>query len=132
MLVNPAANATADILRLVASRSVFARWTRRVVATAVGEAPAWRRNSRRRWRAVIPSVSASSSTLCPSSRNPASIRRSARDTLAAAPRQAGVPGAVSGRHRRHGRNPARSAAAAVGKKTTLRDLAGFTGQVGRQ
>jgi len=60
------------------------------------------------------------------------MRRSARLTDAAAPRQAGVPGAVSGRHRKHGRKPARSAAAAVGKNTTLRDLAGFTGQVGRQ
>jgi len=97
MLVNPAANATADTGRAVSSRSVFARWTRRVVATAVGEAPAWRRNSRRRWRAVIPSVSASSSTRRPSSRNPASMSRSARETLAAAPRQAGVPGAASGR-----------------------------------
>jgi len=60
------------------------------------------------------------------------MSRNARDTVAAAPRHAGVPGAVSGRQRRHGRNPACSAAAAVGKKTTLRDLAGFTGHVGRQ
>ena len=37
-----------------------------------------------------------------------------------------------GIYRKQGRKPARSAAAAVGKKTTLRDLAGFTGQVGRQ
>jgi hypothetical protein len=56
----------------------------------------------------------------------------ARVTDAAAPRHAGVPGAVSGRHRKHGRNPARSAAAAVGKNATLRDFAGSTGQVGRQ
>jgi hypothetical protein len=68
----------------------------------------------------------------PSSRNPPSMSRMARETVAAAPRHAGVPGAVSGRHRKQGRNPARSAAAAVGKKTTLRDWAGFTGQVGRQ
>jgi hypothetical protein len=53
-------------------------------------------------------------------------------TVAAAPRQAGVPGAVSGRQRRQGRNPARSAAAAVGKNVTLPDFAGFTGQTGRQ
>jgi len=132
MLVNPAANATADIGSTVSSMSVFARCTRRVVATAVGEAPAWRRNSRRRWRAVIPSASARASTRRPSSRNPRSMSRSARETLAAAPRQAGVPGAASGRHRRHGRNPARSAAAAVAKNTTLPDLAGFTGHVGRQ
>ncbi len=60
------------------------------------------------------------------------VDRNARETVAAAPCHAGVPGAVSGRHRKQGRKPARSAAAAVGKKTTLRDLAGFTGQVGRQ
>src|SRR5262249_61480297 len=48
MLVNPAANATADIGSVVSSMRVFARCTRRVVATAVGDAPAWRRNNRRR------------------------------------------------------------------------------------
>jgi len=132
MLVNPAANAIADMGMAVASISAFARCTRRVVATAVGEAPAWRRNSRRRCRAVMPSVSARSSTDLASSRKPPSMSRSARETVAAAPCQAGVPGAVSGRQRKQGRKPARSAAAAVGKKTTLRDRAGFTGQVGRQ
>jgi len=132
MLVNPAAKAMADIGMAVSSISVFARCTRRVVATAIGEAPACRRNSRRRCRAVIPSVSARSSTSLASSRNPRSMSRSARDTVAAAPCQAGVPGAASGRQRRHGRKPAPSAAAAVGKKMTLRDLAGFTGHVGRQ
>jgi len=60
------------------------------------------------------------------------MSRIARETVVAAPFHAGVPGAVSGRHRKHGRKPARSAAAAVGKNTTLRDLAGLTGQVGRQ
>jgi len=40
MLVKLAANAMADIGRAVSSMSVFARCTRRVAATAVGEAPA--------------------------------------------------------------------------------------------
>jgi hypothetical protein len=57
---------------------------------------------------------------------------SALDTVAALPCHAGLPGAVSGRQRRQGRKPALSAAAAVGKKTTFSDRAGFTGQVGRQ
>src|SRR5262245_11676270 len=48
MLPNPAENATADIGIDVSSISRLARWTRRVVATAIGEAPAWRANSRRR------------------------------------------------------------------------------------
>src|SRR5262249_38160255 len=132
MLVNPAANAIAPIGSAVSSTRTLARCTGRVVATAVGDAPAWRTNSRRRCRAVMPSVSARSSTVWPSSRKPRAMSRSARDTLAAAPCHAGVPGAVSGRQRRQGRKPARSAAAAVGKKTTLRDWAGFTGHVGRQ
>jgi hypothetical protein len=132
MLANPAAKAIDAMDIVVSSTSAFARRTRWVVATAAGEAPAWRRNSRRRCRAVIPSVSARSATLASLSRNPRSISRSARDTVAAAPRHAGVPGAASGRQRRHGRNPARSAAAAVGKNTTFPDLAGLTGQVGRQ
>jgi len=132
MLANPAANAIADIGIAVSSTSRLARCTRRVVATAAGEAPVCRMNSRRRWRGVMPSVSARSSTVLPSSRNPRSISRRARDTVAAAPCQAGDPGAVSGRQRRQGRKPARSAAAAVGKKVTLRDWAGFTGHTGRQ
>ena len=132
MLAKPAANAMADIGSAVVSTSVLARCTRRVVATSLGEAPAWRSKRRRRWRGVMPSVSARSSTLLPSSRKPRSIRRSARETVAPAPRQAGVPGAASGRQRRQGRKPARSAAAAVGKNTTLRDWAGFTGHVDRQ
>lgn len=132
MLANPAAKAMVAIDIAVSSTRAFARCTRRVVATALGEAPAWRRNNRRRCRAVIPSASARSSTLASPSRNPRSISRSARDTVAAAPRHAGVPGAVSGRHRKHGRNPARSAAAAVGKNTTFVDFAGLTGHVGRQ
>jgi hypothetical protein len=48
MLANPAAKAISDIDIVVPSTSAFARCTRRVVATAVGEAPAWRRNNRRR------------------------------------------------------------------------------------
>ena len=48
MLANPDANAIADIDIAVASTRAFARCTRRVVATAVGDAPAWRRNNRRR------------------------------------------------------------------------------------
>jgi hypothetical protein len=132
MLENPAAKATAAIGIAVSWMRPFARCTLRDVATANGEAPAWDKNSRRRCLAVIPSVFARSSTVLPSSRKPRSMRRSARETVAPAPCHAGVPGTVSGRHRRQGRKPARSAAAAVGKKTTFRDLAGFTGQMGRQ
>jgi hypothetical protein len=132
MLAKPAANATADIGIALPSTSAFARCTRRVVTTAAGEAPACRTKRRRRWRAVMPSVSARSSRVRSPSRKPCSMSRSARDTDAAAPRHAGVPGAASGRQRKHGRNPAASAAAAVGKKTTLHDFAGFTGQTGRQ
>ena len=84
MLPNPAASATSASRMLVSSTSRFARWTRRVVATASGEAPACRANSRCRCRGVIPSASARSSTDFPSSRNPRSISRRARETVAAA------------------------------------------------
>ena len=45
---------------------------------------------------------------------------------------AGVPGAVSGRQRRHGRKPARSAAAAHGKNRTFRRFGVGAGHTGRQ
>src|SRR5207249_3659232 len=97
-LANPAANAIVPIGSVVSSTRTLARCTRRVVATAAGDAPAWRTKSRRRCRAVMPSVSARSSTVWPSSRKPRSMSRMARETVAAAPCHAGVPGAVSGRH----------------------------------
>jgi len=40
MLANPAANATEAIGIVVSSTSRFARWTRLVMATAIGAAPA--------------------------------------------------------------------------------------------
>ncbi|HVC37692.1 MAG TPA: hypothetical protein VNF46_04740, partial [Gammaproteobacteria bacterium] len=46
-----------------------------------------------------------------SSRAPSEISRRPRLTVAEVPFQAGVPGAVSGRQRRQGRNPASAAAA---------------------
>ena len=48
------------------------------------------------------------------SRAPSSIRAGAHSTVALVPFHAGQNGAVSGRHRRQGRYPARSAAAALG------------------
>ena len=45
------------------------------------------------------------------------------------PDQAGVPGATSGRHRRHGRNPASTAAAADSKKRTFRRFEVGEGQI---
>lgn len=81
-------------------------------------------NNRVRCREPIPSTAASSSTLC-SSKNPPLMRVSPRETVAAEPRHARVPGAASGRQRWHGREPARSAAAALGKKHTLADFAGL-------
>ena len=57
-------------------------------------------------RAARASTGASSSA-------PSWMSASARRTTAEAPSQAGVPGAVSGRQRRHGRKPASAAAAAL-------------------
>ena len=59
-------------------------------------------------RSLSPSTPVSSST-------PSPIRPSARETTPDVPDHAGVPGDASGRQRKHGRKPAASAAAAVGK-----------------
>jgi hypothetical protein len=48
------------------------------------------------------------------------------------PSQAGVPGELSGLHRKHGRNPASAAAAAVAKYRQFFSFAVGAGQIGRQ
>jgi hypothetical protein len=60
------------------------------------------------------------------------MSRKARLTTLELPIQAGVPGAVSGRQRRHGRKPAASAAAAQANQRKCFGLAAGTGQTGRQ
>jgi hypothetical protein len=60
------------------------------------------------------------------------MSRRPRRTVVEVPAQADVPGAHSGRHLRHGRNPASLAAAAVGKKRTFSLFGMFAGQIGRQ
>jgi len=50
----------------------------------------------------------------------------------AVPFQAGTPGLISGRQRRHGLKPAEYAAAAVGKITQFSNLGVRAGQMGRQ
>ena len=113
-LPKPDANAISVMDRSVSSISRFAKWRRRVFATASGGAPTWATNRRCRWRGPMPSRAASASTE-PSSSAPSWTSASARLTTAEVPSQAGVPGAASGRQRRHGRKPASPAAAAVGK-----------------
>jgi len=130
-LENPAASATSPIVIEVWSIRLRANWMRRCCATATGVAPRWRSNRRRRWREPTPSRSARSSTP-PRSSAPSEMSRSARATVPDVPLQAGVPGAVSGRHRRHGRNPASSAAAAHGKNRTFSRFGVRAGQIGRQ
>jgi hypothetical protein len=56
----------------------------------------------------------------------------ARETVEAVPRQASRSGEHSGWHRRHGRNPAAWAAAAVGTKVQFFNFGGLAGQIGRQ
>jgi len=79
---------------------------------AIGEAPTCLVNKRCRWREPMPMRSASSSTEISSS-TPSWMSRSARRTTAEVPSQPGVPGAASGRQRRHGLKPASAAPAAV-------------------
>jgi hypothetical protein len=82
-----------------------------------GGHPKARVKRRRRCRGVMPMRDAIPSSPS-SSKTPASMRSAAsRDRRASSPAAAAVPeGAVSGRQRRQGRNPACSAAAALGKK----------------
>ncbi len=110
----PDASATSLIGNFVSSMSFFAKCRRRVCATALGVAPRWCTNRRRKWREPTPKRSARPSTP-PSSRPLSAINRRARDTVLGVPSQAGVPGEHSGRQRRQGRNPASAAAAALGK-----------------
>jgi hypothetical protein len=56
----------------------------------------------------------------------------ARDTVFEVPRQQPASGAVSGRQRRQGRNPASCAAAADAKKRQFSRFAVRAGQTGRQ
>jgi hypothetical protein len=56
----------------------------------------------------------------------------ARETTADVPAHAGVPGDAEDRHRRQGRNPAVSAAAAEANQTILLGLANGAGQMERQ
>ena len=60
------------------------------------------------------------------------MSRSARATTAEPPSHSGVPGAVSGRQRRHARKPAAAAAAALGKKRTRSRRGDGAGHTGRQ
>ena len=55
-----------------------------------------------------------------------------RDTVADVPRHASRSGELSGRQRRHGRNPASCAAAAVGTNVQFSSFGGRAGQIGRQ
>ena len=101
--------------------SCLANSTRRVCATAIGEAPRCCRNSRRSCRSPTPSRSASAST------SAVAVERAVRDQAPAPARPCSRcrarrrdPGAVSGRQRRQGRKPASCAAAAVGRSAVLR------------
>jgi hypothetical protein len=130
-LPNPAAPAISVIVRAVSVISVLARKSLRVWAIDTGDAPRCRRRSRRRWRSPIPSRAASRSTPSSSSA-PSAISRSARAALLDVPRQAGRPGAASGRQRRQGRKPASWAAAALGRKRQCSRRGVRAGQIGRQ
>ena len=83
-------------------------------------------------RARVPDRRASCSRLPPSFKAPASIRPAAARAVRLTESTGAWPGASSGRHRRHGRNPSRSAKAAL-EKNRQRGRPGVrAGQIGRQ
>jgi len=116
--------------RCVSMISFLAKLSLSLSWSCLGVCPNSCSNSRRKCRAVIPRRSANASSVC-CSRAPCAMSLSARSTVACFPIQAGVPGAASGRHRKHGRYPAISAAWAVLKNSTFSRL-GRAGQTGRQ
>ena len=111
-LRNPDASATRFIGRSVSWISCRANCRRVVCTTAIGDAPRCAWKSRSRWRGPTPRRRASAARLCRCGA-PSVIRRRARLTVADAPFQAGVPGAASGRQRRHARKPAATASSPV-------------------
>src|SRR5882757_2676790 len=128
---NPEASATWFIGKFVSSISFLAKCRRRVCATAIGVAPRCFKNKRRRCLDPTPKRSARTST--PPSSSPFSpIKRNARETVFEVPNHAGVPGELSGRHRKQGRKPASAAAAALGKYRTFFSFAVGAGQIERQ
>ena len=132
-LPKPADSATSVIGSCVSWIRCLANSTRRVCATAIGEAPRCCWNSRRNCRPPTPSRSASASTPASlSSSAPSAISFIARDTVLDEPRQKARSGAVSGRQRRQGRKPASCAAAAEAKKRQFSNLGVRAGQIGRQ
>ena len=122
-LPKPAASATSAIGRRVSWISCLANSTRRVWATATGEAPRCCWNRRRSWRSPTPSRSASASTSPP--RRRARRRRSGPgrgDTVLEVPRQAARSGAISGRQRRQGRKPASCGGGGRGEEAAVLEL----------
>lgn len=115
MLRKPAANAISPNGILVPVIKPVADCKRHVTATCRGFASTCLMNKCDRCRGPMPRQAARSSTDCPS-RKPSLIRRRPRFTVVAVPRHSGLPGALSGRQRKHGRNSTLSAAAAVGTK----------------
>ena len=94
-LPKPAANATSTIFMRVSWSSCFASSTRRVCATAIGDAPRCLSKRRRSWRSPMPRRSARPST-SPSSSAPSAISASARDTRARRRAPAGEIGRAFG------------------------------------
>ncbi len=111
--------------------SCLAKCSRHALATATGEEPRCAWKSRFKWRGLTPRRSARPETFSACSA-PSVIRRRALPTVVDVPFQAGVPGAVSGRQRRHGRKPAATASPAVRKYRTFSRRAVGDGQIGLQ
>ena len=116
---NPAANATSVLGRFVCSSSCFASRARRDRAIASGPVPSSRTNDRWSWREPTASRRARPSTPS-SSTTPSAIRPEPPPDQVGPHVPVGESGLDSGRHRRHARNPASSAAAAVAKNRTDR------------
>jgi hypothetical protein len=131
-LEKPLANAISVTGNFVSVSNCLARSKRRVCISSIGDTPSSFCTMRRNWRELIPNSAAISSSPAPSSISPSSMRRVMRRATRFELSIGAWPGASSGRHRRHGRNNAFSAANAFSKKRQFFCSGVFTGQIGRQ
>lgn len=131
-LEKPLAKAISVTGSRVSVSSCFANSSRRVCISSIGETPSSFWMIRRSWRELISNCPAISSRPAPSSSSPSLMRCISRWAMRCALSTGAWPGASSGRHRRHGRNDAFSAASAFAKKRQFFCWGTLAGQIGRQ
>jgi hypothetical protein len=131
-LLKPLAKATSVIGSVVSVSSCLASSSRRVSNSWIGGTPSSARMMRRTCRELNSNWSAIRSSPACSPRLPSSRRCTISSAIRCASSTGALPGASSGRQRRHGRKPACSACCGVSKNRQLAARGVRAGQIGRQ